>query len=368
MKNFFGRFIALSFGALAIISSLSINSCRQNTSVKWDTLVVHDTLPDLDDSTSTSGWTYHSAGNSGLVALQFTDGKNFPAAEWNVGGSNGVVLRSTDTGKTWPAVTPVPNGGTLYGIWFFDQWKGFALGDGGLWRTNDGGQSWNGMYLNSNYYLRSLYFVDKSVGFIGTADPTQNPLPGQNGEIWKTSDGGATWNEVYNTMVSNSQPGTGGIYNFQFTSATHGIATGKFGMVLVTNDGGNTWTQGNSGVTGSIAHTAFVGGNTIFAVVLGNSYDWPADTVGGAVIKTTDGGMNWQTVQTTSYAPQGIATNGNGVITAAGFGGNILESRDNGMTWAHGSFGGDRWINIGYAAPYRAVMIGTFGHLVTRDR
>jgi len=362
MKNVAGRIVLSVFGVLTVVSALSLNSCRQNTSTV-DTVYVN--TPDLDDS---GAWTYHAAGNSGLISMQFTDGKNFPSAGWNVAGSNGVVLRSMDTGKTWPAVTPVPSGGAIYGIWFMDRNKGIAAGDGGVSQTNDGGISWNSTYFNSSYVPRSLYFVDKNTGFIGTSDQGMNPLPGENGEIWKTTDGGNTWSEVYNTMQNNLSTAIGGIYNFLFTSPTHGIATGKFGLVLVTNDGGNTWTYGNSGATGSIAHTASAGGNTIYGVSLGVSTSWPADTIGGAVIKTTDGGMTWQQVQSTTYAPQGIAANGNGVITVAGFGGNILESTNNGTTWTPSTFGGDRWINVAYAAPYRAVMIGTFGHLVTRDR
>jgi photosystem II stability/assembly factor-like uncharacterized protein len=358
MHKLFGRSLFFGIAGLAVFAMFTLNSCRDKYSTQVDTVYVH--TPGCD-----SMWMYVQTGTtSTLLISQFTDGLKFPLAEWNVGGTNGVVLRSTDTGKTWPAVTPIPDGTTIYGIWFFDQLNGVVAGDDGMmWRTNDGGKSWSSNSIGSLYPPRRLYFVDKNIGFIVTSDQMDDAisgLPGKSGEILKTTDGGMTWANVYTANA--------GLYDVQFTSATEGIASGKFGTVLVTTDAGNTWTLGNSGVNGNITHATYAGGSTMYAVSLGNSNAWPADTVGGAIIKTTDGGMTWQSIQTTTWGIESIATNGKGVITAIGIAGNIIESRYSDLYWTPSVFGNDLWYNIEYAAPYRAVLIGRDGHLATRDR
>ncbi len=358
MQKLLGRIIFLGFAGLAVIIAFTLNSCRDQFTTQVDTVYIHSGGCD-------SMWMFDSMyTTSNLVISQFTDGLKFPSAEWNVAGSNGVVLRSTDTAKTWTAKTSIPDGETVYGIWFFDQLNGVATGDDGMvWHTDNGGLGWNSTSIGAMYAPRRLYFIDKNIGFIVTSDQMVDPatqLPGMNGEIFKTTDGGQTWTNVYTANA--------GLYNVQFTSATEGIVSGKFGTVLVTNDAGNTWTPGNSGANGNITHAAYMGGGTIYATSLGNSNAWPEDTVGGSIIKTSDGGMTWQTVQTMTWGVQCIATNGNGVITAAGYGGNIIESTDNGSTWTNSTFGNDLWSNVEYAASYRGVLIGRDGKLATRDR
>ncbi len=353
-SNTFARILFLGLAGLAVISSLSLNSCRQKTITEVDTVYVHE--PDWDDSAS---WTYRQSGTtSGLVISQFASSN-----VGTVGGNNGTVLRTTDMGTTWSAMSTVPSYSTVYGIWFFDAKNGFANGDGSyIYKTTDGGNTWSSISFPSSIWQRSICFVDRMTGFIGTADPYSSPA-GSDGEIWRTTDGGYTWQQV----ATNS---TGGIYNIQFSSSTTGIATGKFGAAFYTTDAGLTWNQSTTDQPlGFYTHTAFINATTGFApagTLSNNSIG--IDSLGGYLAKTTDGGRSWTTVKTTPYALSGIATNGMGVITAAGWGGNLLESTDNGATWNHTKLGDDRWIDVSYANATRSIMIGTYGHIVTRDR
>ena len=349
-----GRFLSLGLAGLAIISSLSLNSCKRQTITEVDTVYVHD--PDLDDSVS--GWTYRQSGTqSGLVISQF--------ASTNVGtvaGDNGTVLRTTDMGNTWRSMATVPSGVTQYGVWFFDANNGFTIDASSISRTSDGGASWQVSSSPSSNWLRSLCFIDRMTGFVGSADPYSSPA-GSDGEIWRTSDGGITWNQV----LANY---TGGIYNIQFSSPTTGIATGKFGAAFYTTDAGLTWSQASTDQPIAFyTHTAFVNATTGFAPtgsLVSNSIG--LDTTIGYLAKTTDGGRSWKTIMNTPFSLSAIATNGKGVVTAAGWGGNILESTDNGATWNHSNLGNDRWIDVSYANATRSVMIGSYGHIVTRDR
>jgi photosystem II stability/assembly factor-like uncharacterized protein len=55
----------------------------------------------------------------------------------------GEVSRTPDGGSTWHRGGTFENGGPENSIWFVDADTGFALGQGNLWRSDDGGRSWS---------------------------------------------------------------------------------------------------------------------------------------------------------------------------------------------------------------------------------
>src|SRR5262249_43514404 len=61
---------------------------------------------------------------------------------WVVGRPGSVVLHTADSGASWKLLAtgqPVP----LHGVFFYDEKKGWAVGDlGTILATSDGGQSW----------------------------------------------------------------------------------------------------------------------------------------------------------------------------------------------------------------------------------
>jgi photosystem II stability/assembly factor-like uncharacterized protein len=356
MRKYVGFFVALVSLAVIGITTLSLNSCRQSVTTERDTVYVQ--APDLDDST----WVYRQTGTtSDLVISQFLS----PQLGF-VAGDNGTVLRSTDSGTTWTKLASVPvsseSGQVVYGIHFFDATNGLAVGDGyNVWRTNDGGGTWSATPLSTAYNPRCLAFASSLVGILGTADAYSSP-PGSNGELWRTSDGGASWSRVL--AVSN-----GSFYHIRFTSAMNGIALGKFGSSYWTSDGGQTWTAGtNDAPTYQLTRSTVLNGQTGFACGIRQLSDGTADPTGGSLLRTDDGGHTWSTIDRTSYPVQGVASGVSGILTAAGYAGNVLESTDSGTSWQHSTLGSDRWIDVNYATASRTVMIGAGGHLVTRDR
>jgi len=134
-----------------------------------------------------------SAGNLGgyLITVHGLDAKNV----WAVG--NASVIHSTDGGETWQNVTPLNGGG------FFD-WNGvYAVNENNVWvaRDNDGiflydGDTWNTFSPppptgSGGFHLVRVSATDpQSVWIAGPSFLEPN-----SGIILHTDDGGATWEE-----------------------------------------------------------------------------------------------------------------------------------------------------------------------------
>lgn len=317
----------------------------------------HDTtvVPPLPDS----GWSRKpglSGTNQDLLVGQFVN-----ATVGFVAGSNGVFLKTTDAGNTWSLRSPVPVSGTVYGISFFSATNGFAVGDQRtIAATFDGGGTWASINTSNvpvSDLIRSVCFSNQNTGFVGTADAYGAP----SGSICRSTDGGTTWNPIFTTQ--------GGIYNIDFnipgSNGMIGVAQGRFGVSYWTNDGGATWNQGTTDQPNVIiTRSTFTSPTTGFAVATNIT-----DTIRGFILRTDDAGHTWHTVTSSwIFGNCGIANNGNGVITAVGFGGAVVESTDGGSTWVGTTSGTSRWFAVQYPTPHRAVFVGMNGNIATRDR
>jgi len=148
----------------------------------------------------------------------------------------GKILQTIDGGKTW-VDQETGTTETLYHIHFLDTLRGFACGsfgtllktvDGGdhwthsadtLYRTKNGGESWNKIKVVS--YLSDLYFHDSITGYLVSG----------NGDIFITTDGGDSWNP----QNSNT---TAGINQIFFLDKITGWLAGTSGTILHTDIGG----------------------------------------------------------------------------------------------------------------------------------
>jgi hypothetical protein len=153
-----------------------------------------------------SGLTYVTT-NGGATAGDWTQVLADPTQGWFSGNltfmpSNLFVYvtgisfcTSTNGGLSYarrPSIDSVFDGG----VSFPDTQHGWTGGgqisapvQGWVHRTTDGGQSWSGRILNPPYPIRSLLFLDGSLGF-GVGG---NYFQGIGG-IWSTTDGGGSWN------------------------------------------------------------------------------------------------------------------------------------------------------------------------------
>lgn len=168
----------------------------------------------------------------------------------------GGMYRSDDGGKTWEqrvvfedgrhiaSVVPTQvtldrnNPDTIY----------IAAGASGLLRTVDGGEVWS--RIESDAALVSsiaLHPSDSATIFIAGI-----PEGSVRGKIWKSSDYGDSWREVYSEPVGEQErviggpriePGTVAALEISPLLPDHVFTASSTGAVTVSLDGGETWTQ-----------------------------------------------------------------------------------------------------------------------------
>ncbi len=130
---------------------------------------------------------------------------------WYVGAASGGVWKTANAGTTW---TPIfqNEGSYSIGALAVDQrnpnviWVGtgeannqrsVGYGDG-VYRSDDGGKSWRNLGLKSSEQIGHIVIDprDSNVVYVAAYGPLWSP--GGDRGLYKTTDGGATWNRILN--------------------------------------------------------------------------------------------------------------------------------------------------------------------------
>lgn len=207
-----------------------------------------------------------------IFAVAFADTARGWAGGVNAffGGSNGVLSRSSDGGKTWQQQLSIPDF-TFNGLEAIDTLTAFAVGGsdfvgGGLvLRTVDGGLSWQDVAPISAGF-RDVFFLDAATGWVAGAS------------IYKTTDGGSSWTKQFGDTSTEFTA-------VSFADAQNGWAVGFNNLVLHTTDGGQTWAAQNIGAPPLTAINGVTAVNSTTAWIAG----WY-----GFVARTTDAGLTWR--------------------------------------------------------------------------
>jgi photosystem II stability/assembly factor-like uncharacterized protein len=219
------------------------------------------------------------------------------------------VYRSLDGGASWTQVfgnAADEQWTGLSSVWFFDQHKGLAVGNGGwLLETSNGGRDWvrKGLTGQSGGYAKLQF-----------ASPTHGWLSGDWG-VSKTTDGGASW------WTPTVNAGLINVSDFHFADARHGWAIS--GSVLHrSTDGGDTWER--------LADLPFWGKSIRFLdtnVGVATGHD-------GAIYRTEDGGATWTSRPRDGFEEMNrIVFVGASTAWAVGEYGSVMTSIDAGLTW-----------------------------------
>jgi len=217
---------------------------------------------------------------------------------------------------------------------------------GAIVHSADGGASWQRSTLPGKPYLVDVavcpdgrfFAVDKSDA-IWSAQPDgswqRQDLPeatepqalacDPSGTLWviggfstilNSTDDGADWDyfsldeDLYLTTI-------------QFLDASHGVITGEFGTVVLTEDGGASWTRASD------LPDSFYPQSTWFT---SPTSGWVVG-LSGTIWETQDGAQSWQEVQSGGTAPlYGVAGSGD-ILVAVGDNSTILYHRLGSSTW-----------------------------------
>jgi photosystem II stability/assembly factor-like uncharacterized protein len=203
-------------------------------------------------------------------------------------------------------------------------WESGIYNGGGVYRTDDGGSSFQ--------QLGSISHVDAVS--VDLSDPAHKTLVAglhEQTAVMRSSDGGQNW-----TKISGSLPAGVGFTSSPFVidAQTYLIGTNHENNagVFRTTDGGTTWTEVFKGaVAGQPIRTS---NDRLF---------WVVD--GGGVIASADGGVTW-----TTAARAGSVDSGAPYLLEVAGGGLAAVGR---TTVIVSSDGGATWHNVGATLPYR---------------
>ncbi|HTQ10943.1 MAG TPA: hypothetical protein VMI31_12785, partial [Fimbriimonadaceae bacterium] len=220
---------------------------------------------------------------------------------------------------------------------------------GGVWKTTDGGATWNPV---------SDEFASLAMGCLAMDPNNSNILYAGTGEgyfngdalsgvgIYKTTDGGATW-----TLLS-ATTGFGDTNKIVIDPANSNIllAATAYGGIQRSTDGGQTWTNPHWAQAGQ--SIAFSPGNPNYVIAGVLDYDFTAQEWYNQLAYSTDAGVTW-----TRSASSRVNQFGDYEVTFSGSSNTLCyasgpsasssstvvcyKSTDGGQTWSSaGSFAG----------------------------
>lgn len=145
------------------------------------------------------------------------------------------IIKSTDRGETWNTVRDA-NGRWLKGAHFITENTAFAVGGKGtIIKTTDGGNNWTSVNPPlTDRELNAVYFINETTGFIAGGNFAVFDTVNSVRTLLKTTDGGNTWNVVFNEAG-------GWLTAINFIDENTGYITGDGAQLYKTTDGGNSW-------------------------------------------------------------------------------------------------------------------------------
>ena len=290
----------------------------------------------------------------------------------------GRTLRTLDGGANWVAVYSRKSGEnswtstgldvtTTYGYHFdpFDRNRQFiTTTDIGLFRSEDGGQSWMSStqgvpkdWLNTTYWIE---FDPAVKGRVWSVNSWTHDLPrpkmwrrngiqNYRGGVCRSEDGGRTWQKSNKGMVETAA--THILLDPTSPKEARTLYVAAFGRgVYKSTDGGKSWKLKIDGITQPEPFAWRLvrdSHGTLYVVIARRSEDGSIGTTGdGAIYKSSDAAEHWQMVPLPegTNGPNGLAIDPNEpdrLYLAAwardtgvhGEGGGIYLSQDGGKSW-----------------------------------
>ena len=249
----------------------------------------------------------------------------FPAGQDSIGftgasnvtyNGKGKIMQTTDLGETWEVIWESDVSGTgIMSLYFFSTTTGYAgTMDGDLMKTTDGGSTWTTSDIDADVdqgEIRDINFYDAMNGCLVT---------GWNG-IYTTDDGGATWT-VASTNFTQA-------IDVCYASSSTLFACGFSQNIYKSTDGGDTWNFSYQGPNGPIEQWVNLGVDFL------DVDNGAVTSEEGQVFITSDGGDSW--TESTIIGQSGLMndvlmlTEDDIYVTATP--GDIFVTANGGTTW-----------------------------------
>jgi photosystem II stability/assembly factor-like uncharacterized protein len=168
-------------------------------------------------------------------------------------------------------VSAVQLGHPLQKAFFIDEQHGWALTDSsGIYRTTDGGSTWEYSSFDVKTRLTDMSFVSSATGWVCGFDTT----------VLHTTDGGRTWTRQMVRDIGDSI-----IHHIKFSTESDGWLVTTMGSLFGTTDGGVTWNLMMRSEPPGIRYFNMWGSRGI------------AEQHNGIMRRTEDGWQSWTTLK-----------------------------------------------------------------------
>ena len=323
-----------------------------------------------------------------------------------MGQVNGGVWRSNDYGRTW---TPIFDGEPTQSIGaiavapsdpnviYVGSGEGLhrpdlAVGDG-IYKSTDAGKTWSPLGLPDSQQIPAMAVDPHDPNRVFAAVLGHPYGPNQERGIFRSTDGGATWQKVLfkdeNTGGSDVEmdPSNPNVIYACLWEAREGpwedrnIFSGTGGGLFKSTDGGNTWKQLTNGLPNNVVQLDLAISpsqpNRLYVVFGTTQPGGYASGVGMGFYRSDDGGENWYNA---TDDPRPAMRIGGGdlpiprvdpknpdVVYSTGI--VTVRSNDGGKTWSsiRGAPGGDDYQNlwINQQDPRMILLVSDQGGIVT---
>ena len=197
-------------------------------------------------------------------------------------------FKTTNAGNTWTSIS-TPFASQITDIFFIDEDYGFVTTEyEGVFKTTDGGKVWTKVLanfifpgnqrivVNPDYKIR---FFNKMEGFVQIKENVTN-----SHMLIQTQDGGLSWNFISNNS-DNSKPIIISDRARILQDNKTGLLIDRYGNIYKTTDKGANWNLIRE-INGFISDASFINEDMGY-------YLTPQ-----GILKTNDGGKNWEEIQT----------------------------------------------------------------------
>ena len=275
-------------------------------------------------------------------------------------GARGHIVYSDDAGRNWTQAD-VPVSTTLTGVDFPTEDEGWAVGHSGvILHSSDGGESWehqfdgrDGVPQVVDYYETQIAEMEERIENTEDEDKVADLEWEMDDLVFNKEDLQADLKEF-----GPWHP----LLDVWFENEDHGFAVGAYGHIYRTRDGGETWQTR----MGSIDNPNRFHLNGITGVEGGDLY---IAGESGFVFRSTNNGQSWEQLEP-GYPGSFFGVVGTGVegeVLAYGLRGNIYRSAG-GEEWESVDSGTSRTLNSAYANDEGEIaMVGNDGAVVYSD-
>ncbi len=317
-----------------------------------------------------------------LIALNIVNAFNYHGAAmapntltgWVVTIDTPMVFHSSDGGHNWVNQS-FPDPLSYFDVFALNSQKAWIAGNlGFIHYTPNGGQTWYLQRMGLSKWTSRIFFINDTIGWAACGSAIIGKTIMGNDTIYQMD----LWKQINLTNPPFSSDSCD-IYGIHFIDENKGwFCAGRYpendseyvkgqGYIAKTIDGGGnalTWQLQKRDTVHDFFDIKFIDSLTGF-VVGGNDR-----TNNGIVMKTLNGGQNWQmvTIPTQTKILRAIEIVGNRHLWAVGRNGSVIHSTDGGNNWTWQTCGVDTTLfDIDFADTLNGLIAGNGYVLYTHN-